>query len=240
MSVLQPIASTSLVDEALSKIVQAITGGEFRPGERLSEAELARQLGISRGPLREALGRLEGRLVVRTPRVGVSVIQISREDLVQLFSVREALEGMACRLAAERMSPKDLKGIQDLLDQHGRNPKVLSRHGYYQRTPDEDLHLQIARCSGNARLGAMLMDGLYYELRMYRFRASTQPGRAKAAFEEHQAIVGALAAGDPDAAEASMRRHIRAACASMLASMDDDSQGQGGAVDAPERRRRRA
>lgn len=221
MSALQPIAITSLADEALTKIVQAITGGEFKPGERLSEAELARQLGISRGPLREALGRLEGRLVVRTPRVGVSVIQISRDDLVELFSVREALEGMACRLAAERISDREVKAISDLLAQHGRNPKVLSRRGYYQRTADEDLHLQILRCAGNSRLEELLMDGLYYQLRLYRFRASTQPGRAQAAYEEHQDIVATLAARDPGAAEESMRRHIRNACASMLASLPE-------------------
>ena len=116
MSVLQRIAVTSLVDEALNKIVGAITGGAFKPGERLSESELARQLGISRGPLREALGRLEGRLVVRIPRVGVSVIRISRDDLVELFAVREALEGMACRLAAQRIRPQEAKSLVELLD----------------------------------------------------------------------------------------------------------------------------
>ena len=219
MSALRPIAVTSLAEEALAKIVRAITDGEFQPGERLSEAELARQLGISRGPLREALGRLEGRLVVRTPRVGVSVIQISREDLIELFTIREALEGMACRLAAENVTDREIAAIEDLLEQHGRNPRVLSRRGYYQRTPDEDLHLQITRCSRNQRLEDMLMDGLYYQLRLYRFRASTQPGRAKLAYEEHQIIAAALRARDPDAAEAAMRQHIRNARDSMIAAM---------------------
>ena len=77
MSVLNPIAGTSLANEAFGKLVEAITSGEFEPGEKLSEADLARKLGISRGPLREALGRLEGRLVTRTPRLGVRVIQYS-------------------------------------------------------------------------------------------------------------------------------------------------------------------
>ena len=221
MSTLRPIAVSSLADEALAKIVGAITDGEFEPGERLSEADLARQLGISRGPLREALGRLEGRLVVRTPRLGVSVIQISRDDLVELFGIREALEGMACRLAAQNVSDRDVMAIKDLLAQHGRNPKVLSRRGYYQRTPDEDLHHQITRCSRNQRLEQLLMDGLYYQLRLYRFRASAQPGRARAAYEEHQAIVAALESRDPDAAEAAMRDHIRNARDSMIAALSE-------------------
>jgi DNA-binding GntR family transcriptional regulator len=219
MSALRPIAVTSLSDEALAKIVWAITDGEFEPGERLSEVELARQLGISRGPLREALGRLEGRLVVRTPRVGVSVIQISREDLIELFTIREALEGMACRLAAENVTDHEIAAISDLLAQHGRDPQVLSRRGYYQRTLDEDLHLQIMRCSRNLRLEQLLMDGLYYQLRLYRFRASTQPGRAQAAYDEHKVIVAALTARDPDKAEAAMRQHIRNARDSMIAAL---------------------
>ena len=220
MSALRPIAITSLVDEALAKIVRAITDGEFQPGERLSEAELARQLGISRGPLREALGRLEGRLVVRTPRLGVSVISISREDLVELFTIREALEGMSCRLAAENVTDRDIIAIKDLLARHGRDPAVLSRRGYYQRTPDEDLHLQIAHCSRNQRIEQLLTDGLYYQLRLYRFRASARPGRAQAAYAEHQAVVAAIEARDPDRAEAAMRSHIRNSRDSMLAAME--------------------
>src|SRR4051794_19411623 len=100
MSSIQPIARGSLADEAFGKIVEAITAGDFKPGGRIAEAALARQLGISRGPLREALGRFEGRLVERKPHVGVKVIDLSDKDLVELFAVREALEGMACRLAA--------------------------------------------------------------------------------------------------------------------------------------------
>lgn len=239
MSALQPISSTSLADEALATIVQAIMGGEFGPGERLSEAQLARQLGISRGPLREALGRLEGRLVVRTPRIGVRVIQLDDEDLAELFAVREALEGMACRLAAARISDRDIAALRDLLDQHGRNPDVLSRRGYYQRTLDEDFHLHVVRCARNARLENLLMDGLYYQLRLYRFRASTRPGRAQAAFQEHREIVAALSDRDPDAAETSMRRHVRNALGSILLSEEaPDREVVGTRV--PARRARRS
>lgn len=243
MSALRPIAITSLVDEALAKIVQAITDGEFEPGERLSEAELARQLGISRGPLREALGRLEGRLVVRTPRLGVSVIQISREDLIELFTIREALEGMACRLAAQNVTDREIVAIKELLARHGRDPAVLSRRGYYQRTPDEDLHLQITRCSRNQRLDQLLTDGLYYQLRLYRFRASARPGRAQAAYAEHQAVVAAIEARDPDRAEAAMRSHIRNSRDSMIAALEAKEDASASAraplpSDTPARRRR--
>jgi DNA-binding GntR family transcriptional regulator len=216
MSALRPIALGSLANEAFEKIVQAITAGELKPGERLSEAYLARQLGISRGPLREALGRLEGRLVERTPRIGVSVIELSDDSLVELFTVREALEGMACRLAATNATDAELAELEALLDQHGRNEGVLSEDGYYQRTSDNDFHFQIVRCARNQRLEEMLLEGLYFQLKLYRFRAGAKPGRARAAFGEHRKIVKALQARDPNAAEAAMRQHIRNAVANIV------------------------
>jgi len=214
--VLEPITHPSTIaGEALSKIIEAIVTGEFKPGERISEAEIARQLGISRGPLREALGRLENRLVTRTPRVGVSVIQLTEKDLAELFEVREALEGMACRLAAERITDDELASLKRLLDGHGADPTVLSPMGYYQRSQNEDFHFQIVRCSHNERLEHLLMEQLYYQLCLYRFQASTQPGRAETAFQEHQAIFEALQARDPDRAEKTMRAHIRNALDSL-------------------------
>jgi DNA-binding GntR family transcriptional regulator len=215
LSALSPISISSLANQALAKLVQAITSGEFRPGQKLSEANLAREFGISRGPLREALGRLEGRLVMRTPRIGVRVIQLSHADLEELFTIREALEGMACRLAAQRITDPEVSDLNGLLDNHRRDTHVLSRQGYYQRSRDDDFHMKILRCAENQRLEELLMDGLYYQLQLYRFRASSEPGRAQVAFDEHCAIVLALKDRDPDAAEALMRQHIRNSFASL-------------------------
>lgn len=215
MSALGPISISSLADQALTKLVQAITSGEFKPGQKLSEVHLARELGISRGPLREALGRLEGRLVMRMPRIGVSVIQLSHADLAELFIIREALEGMACRLAAQRITDPEVSDLQELLDKHSKNKHVLSRKGYYQRSRDDDIHLQIVRYAQNQRLEELLMHGVHYQLQLYRFRASSEPGRALVAFDEHCAIVLALKDRDPNAAEAHMRQHIRNSFASL-------------------------
>src|SRR5687768_805589 len=130
MTSLTPIVNPSLSTEAFEKVVEAITSGEFEPGQRLSEAELARNLGISRGPLREALGRLEGRLVTRTPRIGVRVIKMSRDKLDSLLLTREALEGMAARLAAERMSATELGQLRHLLEEHASRPEVTAGEAY--------------------------------------------------------------------------------------------------------------
>jgi DNA-binding GntR family transcriptional regulator len=158
---------------SVGKLVQAITSGEFQPGQKLSEAQLARQLGISRGPLREALGRLDGRLVMRTPRIGVRVTNFSYEDLEQLFLVREALEGMAARLAAERMSAAELARLQDLLVHHASLPELALGSAYHQHSQDQDFRFTVVRGAHCERLERMLLDELYYQLRVQRLRSST-------------------------------------------------------------------
>lgn len=233
MSVLNPISGTSLANEAFGKLVEAITSGEFEPGERLSEAELARQLGISRGPLREALGRLEGRLVMRTPRIGVHVIEFAREDLEQLFFVREALEGMAARLAAERMTVGELDELDGLLAHHAAQPALAAGEAYLQRSKDDDFHFAIVRAARCERIERVLLDEVYYQLRIHRLRSSTRPGRAQAALNEHRDILNALQGRNPDAAESAMRRHIRNARFSSLAAVDSQTP-------APPLQRRRA
>src|SRR5262245_1557096 len=224
MSALKPIAVTSVAEEAFGKLVKAITSGEFEPGQKLSEYLLARQLGISRGPLREALGRLEGRLVTRTPRLGVSVIDFDREDLEHLFLVREALEGMAARLAAERMTAAELGQLRELLAHHASQPELAAGSAYYQRSRDDDYHFTIVKAARCERLERMLLDEVYYQLRIHRLRSSTRPGRAQQALLEHREILDALASRNPDAAEGTMRRHIRNARASALTNAVEQAE----------------
>jgi DNA-binding GntR family transcriptional regulator len=224
MSVLRPIAINSLAEEVFGKLVQAITSGEFEPGQRLSESSLARQLGISRGPLREALNRLEGKLVTRVPRIGVRVIDFKRDDLEHLFLVREALEGMAARLAADRMTAQELSHLQALLHRHASQPELAAGSAYHQRTDDEDFHFTIVRAAQCDRLEEMLFSELYYQLRIHRLRSSTRHGRAKQALIEHREILEALAARNADAAEGTMRRHIRNARLSALQVLDSTAK----------------
>lgn len=230
LSNIKPIIGASLSSEAFDKVVEAITSGEFELGQRLSEAELARRLGISRGPLREALGRLEGRLVRRTPRIGVHVIDFSRNDLVALFLTREALEGMAARLACERLSDAQLRDLRALLEDHANQPEIAAGESYAPRTRDEDFHFSIIRAADCGQIERLLMDEIYYQLRIQRRKSSTQPGRALAALAEHLEIVAALETRDGDLAEKAMRQHLRNARVSALAALDaeDTAAGQGG------------
>ncbi len=200
----------SLVDSVAERLEAAIMAGELQPGSRISEQALAAALGVSRGPLREAIRRLEGRkLLQRTPNIGVHVANVSIQDLKNLLQVREALEGMACRLAAQAMTDKEIVELRRLLAEHGRQDGVVEGTSYYQNPKDQDFHFCIVKGSRNSWLIDMLCDGLYDLLRVYRFKSSTRAGRAVQAFKEHQAIVEAIASRDPDRAEAAMRQHLR-------------------------------
>lgn len=204
------VQAKSIVDAVTERIEAAIVSGELEPGSRISEQGLAASLGVSRGPLREAIRRLEGRrLLQRTPNIGVRVATLSLKVLHELLQVREALEGMACGLAATNMSDEEIASLDELLAKHERQKAVRDGKGYYQESKDYDFHFRIVTGSGNSQLAEMLMGDLYHLLRIYRYKSSTKPGRAVEALQEHRAVVDALLRRDPVAAEQRMRQHLR-------------------------------
>lgn len=204
-----PLKTQTLSGLALERISDAIALGHLRPGERISEADLARRLGISRGPLREAISLLEGRrLLVREPRIGVRVAELSLDELKEIFVMREALEGMACRLAAQHMTDDEIQDLRTVLQKHHDDEAVRAGVAYFQNSGDVDFHCRIIKGSKNTRLIGTLLDELHYVIRIYRYRSSTMKGRTQQAVDEHEAIIKALENRDPDAAEAAMRRHI--------------------------------
>lgn len=218
MQITDPITPTS--EGVLARLLDVISSGQFVPGQRISESELARQLGISRGPVREALGRLEGRLVERRPNLGVRLIKLDREKVEELFFVREALEGMAARLATESITNRQLNQLYEMLGAHEKTIQQNGHPSYLQGVGDEDFHFAIVSISGCATLRRVLLDEIYFQLRLHRRRSGTQPGRAIAALEEHRAIVDALAGRNPDRAEEAMRLHLRSARFSALGALE--------------------
>lgn len=204
------VSARSLVDTLVERIEAAIISGELQPGSKLREQTLAASLGVSRGPLREAIRRLEGRkLLERTPNIGVRVASISPKDLYEVLQLREVLEGLACSLAAKNMTDEELEALAELLDQHQQQRSVQEGTGYYQESKDFDFHFRIVKGSRNVRLVNLLCEDLYYLLRVYRYKSSTKPGRAKQALKEHKDIVAALMRRDSADAEEKMRLHIR-------------------------------
>ncbi len=202
----------TIAERVFAQIQKAIVEGEIAPGSKLSEPELARTYGISRGPLREAMGQLEARsLLTRRPNVGARVVTLSSEQLLEIYRVREALEGMAARLAAEHMSETEIDGLRELLEQHQAQIEQQQGLAYFQKEHDLDFHYRIVQGSKNSRMIALLCNDLYHLVRMYRYQFGMASLRATRAFHEHQHIVDAIAEGDGELAELLMRHHIRAA-----------------------------
>jgi DNA-binding GntR family transcriptional regulator len=205
-------AQGTLADIATHRLAHSIVTGELAQGQKLNEAELAERFGMGRGPLREALRHLEGmRLVNRIPNVGARVVVLDRKTLSDLYAVREALEGMACRIAATRMTEDEIDQLRKLLDSHEKQIKKQGGKVYSQKEGDLDFHYQIARGSRNQMLMDMLGSEQYQLLRMCRYRTSRNAERTGPALQQHRQIVEALAQRDGELAEMLMRRHIQGA-----------------------------
>ena len=208
------------VDRVVQAIFEDLLSGEIQLGGILNEAALADRFAVSRGPVREAVKQLQGRGIVRKEAyLKARVVALSLPEMIEIFQLREAVEGMAVRLATRAMSDGDL----DVLLAAFAEARAAGR------PVDLDLHVRLAEGSGNARIRALLCDELYYLLRLYRARSVDQPGRREDAFEEHWQILRAMRARDADLAESLMRAHIGRATRSLqdlLASRDAAARPQ--------------
>lgn len=206
----------TLAERVFHQLQDAIVRGELAPGSKITEPGLSKTYGISRGPLREAMRRLEAhRLIERVPHVGARVVKLSMKELLELFDVREALESMAARLAAQNMTREEIAGLREVLALHERQADLKSGEAYYQREGDLDFHYRIVQGSHNRMLMTMLCDDLYYLVRLYRTQFSASGTRPQRAFVEHHRIVDAIEAGDAELAELLMRRHVSASRANV-------------------------
>ncbi len=197
--------STTLMDT----LVDSIVNGVIPPGSKISEPELAKQYQVSRGPLREAMMRLEGLgLIERIPHVGARVIKLSPEKLIELYAVREALEGMAARLAARHITLEELHRLEMLLSTHSQHIDEVEGASYFHQHGDFDFHYLIIQASRNSKLISLLCNELYHLLRMYRYQSPRAQSRPNEALKEHEYILQAIRNRDEELAEMLMRRHI--------------------------------
>lgn len=236
-----PLEARTLAERVFQQLQDAIVRGELPAGSKITEPGLAQTYGISRGPLREAMRRLEAhRLIEREPHVGARVVKLSMRELLELFDMREALESMAARLAARHMTTDEVQALRDVLVAHEEQGDLDQAEAYYQREGDLDFHYLIVRGSHNRMLMTTLCDDLYYLVRLYRTQYSARGGRPQRAFIEHHRIVDAIASGDEELAEQLMRRHVIAARQTVAEryamSLDDDREIPGGNGKALSRR----
>ena len=194
-------------DKTFYELRKDIVEGDIQAGSKLSETELSTKYAVSRAVIREAINRLEScHLVERKANVGARVVALSPDGLIELYQVRESLEGMAVRLAAKNMSDEEIADLSALLTQH--SDEVQSGESYYQEAGDVDFHYRIILGSKNKHLISVLIDGMYHLIRMYRVQLGMAGPRVTTAFEEHTHIVKAISNRDEELAEILMRRHI--------------------------------
>jgi DNA-binding GntR family transcriptional regulator len=189
----------SLADRAAEVLREQILSGAFQSGSRLIEARLAESLRVSRGTVRTALKQLshEG-LVETTPFTGWAVAQLSDRDAWELCLLREVLEGLAARLAAQSISPNSIERLKRAFQQLTDAARSGSRAAVV--TADLALHKSIMQLSGNRRL-VQQYDLIEQQLKLYIALSDLRSVDLWEVVEWHKELVEAILAGDAERAE---------------------------------------
>lgn len=210
-------------DEAYARLKDAIQRLELEPGSVMSDSELARRLGMSRTPVREALALLEKDLLVsRVPNRGVVIRSLTIDEVVHVMQMREALDGMAARLAAAHISIEVLDELKNDFEEMMRSSGYTSdKHSALSKR----LHIAIMRAAGNPYLesASNTLMSSFERTRQHSWRiwnASRNSERvAKRRYDEHLEIIEALRQRDPRRAEKAARKHVMTGLQDVLKAM---------------------
>jgi DNA-binding GntR family transcriptional regulator len=194
---------TRLSEQLLEAIEERIVTGEFPPGARLDEVDLAEAFGVSRTPIREALIRLASiHMIEKMPRKGWAVAPASPRRLCEMFEFMAEMEALCGRFAARRATPFQL---QQLLAAHEACRDVKDPDDYYRL--NEVFHVALYQASGNEFLIEQTLE-MQRRARPYRRLQLRAPARIAASFAEHERIVAAIRANDADLAAERLRQHV--------------------------------
>ena len=200
------IRNKTLREQVFDHLREEIISSRLTPGQELNELALSAELEVSRGPIREALGQLASEGLVKiTPRRGAIVAELSDEEFVEAYQVREALETLAIRLAVPRIEADEVDRLREL---HQEMTKLVADDDVKEFfDANAAFHQQIVDASGNAKLGE------HYRLLMaqmgrYLARSLTLRGTIDSSPPEHAAILAAVEAGDADEAARLLANHI--------------------------------
>ena len=187
-------------------IKNKILSFEYTPGCQLKEIPLAEELNLTRTPIRKAIVKLANEGLVKTyPHRGAFVGTLSREEVEEIFEVREALEVKAVSLAILRASREELDRIQSALE---KRESAVSRTKPKYVVPDIDFHQELIKLSKNGILTSMWM-GLHTKLQLIRIQSSMVGGRFLVAIREHKRILSCIYDNKPAEAEQLLRSHIQ-------------------------------
>lgn len=200
------------VEYILDRLRSGVVAGRYAPGQRLIEGDLTRDLGVSRGPLREAFRRLsaEGLLEI-VPNRGALVRRLTLVEMKELFQIRVELEGLAARLAAVTMADPDVRarfesGIRPIWS----DAPPLTGPAYLDE--NQSFHDAVVAASGNRQLLRLARE-LRLPVLMYQLAQTLSPETLQQSRAEHRVIARAVLAGDSSGAEAAIRAHLTRAIA---------------------------
>lgn len=186
---------------------ELILDHKIPPGSRLSVPEIAKLLGVSRTPAREAIAEIvsEGLAVKRANR-GAVVVDLTGNDLVEIYLLREVLEGLAARLATLRRTPQQLTVLEEILTAHDRAVKDSNIQSHFDL--DREFHSSILEIAGNERLTTSL-GMLRSQIDIAMKTTHKGPGGIALALDEHRSIFHHISNRNPSEAEEAARRHIQ-------------------------------
>ncbi|NPU14558.1 GntR family transcriptional regulator [Bradyrhizobium sp. 83002] len=204
--------NVSLGEAVFRALCQALENGVYRAGDRLREDEVAQRLNVSRTPVREAFGRLMAKGWVQPAGGrGLIVRSLDQNDILELYAMREILEGAAARLAAQYAAPAEIAALRDIHARFASGEGDAAELARLNRL----LHGAIQRAARNRYLDSALAD-MHVAISLLGSTTFAAEGRPATAAAEHGELIEALAARDPDRAERVARAHIREALRTRL------------------------
>ena len=210
--------SPSLEEMVYLRLEEEILSGELPRGKSLGEIALAKRLGVSRTPIRVALHRLwEDGLVEIQPNKGATVLGINVNDLIDIYKIRERLEGLASSLAAVRISDEGLERLSSLVETAERD--IEKNDTEHIKDMDTVFHSIIYEASGSRFLSRTLSE-LHKKIKAYRKRSLGVPGRLEKSAREHREIFEAIKAGNAEEADRLTSLHVQRALENMLSAVE--------------------
>lgn len=201
------LSSRSLSERVFEEIQNSILNGELTPGEPLPEIKLSEELGVSRTPVREAIGKLELEGLVKSiPNRGTLVIGISEKDIDDIYMIRMYIEGLAAKWASQNVTDQQLEQLRGIveLEEFYVNKKDI----WQVWQLDSKFHQLLYEASGSHILKHMLSD-LHHFIQRIREISIRKPGRAGPSVTEHRNILEAIEKHDGELAEKLTYEHIR-------------------------------
>lgn len=203
----QKLDHISISQKIQNLLREQIIKQQIKPGTRLVEEDIARELGVSRTPVREALSALAQRgLVESHPRRGMYVIQLTKNDVDEIYEIREVLEGLVACHAAIQMPDNELQKLKAMQESAESAFSIGDLEHCIEI--DTNLHDTIMSYSSNSRL-LKLLESLHDQILIFRIWESKHPERVKLSLQEHRAIIEALCMRNPEMSRNSMIDHIK-------------------------------